>query len=347
MAIAAGTRDRPMMPEAGDSSRVCVLGAALSLLLLAAATAAAQSPDVSEPLEPAVFVFTEPVRNSDIPVDITLLETVDGLYTAIGLRKPNGKGPFPVVLFFTGNGGGGVPWVRHQINHRAYTMERFLEAGYAVGWLRYRAEVWFEYTRVPPLEVSQHLAHQLLNRPPLEYDDLKTIVEYVRTLPYVDGDSIGLIGNSHGGGMILKATADGMKVAAAIVSEPDASEILQMDPSKFGADVEFRTMESVAPYLDKPIAMQRLRRIEVPILMMGRTDDHLQGIFETAYAWMKEAGVNVEWISHDHPVHGYLIRVAEENGVYRPDAVQLTAIQEALDFFGRYMAPQAGGDNRH
>ena len=311
---------------------------ALIMILLGAATAFAQTRDVSEPLEPAVFVFTEPVRNSDIPVDITLLETVDGLYTAIGLRRPKGKGPFPIVLFFTGNGGGGVPWVRHQINNRAYTMERFLEAGYAVGWLRYRAEVWFEYTRVPELEVSRFLAHQLMNRPPLEYDDLKTIVEYVRTLPYVDADKVGLIGNSHGGGMILKATAE-MSVTAAIVSEPDASEFLQMDPVKFGADVEYRTMESVAPYLNKEVAMQRIRRIETPILMMSRDNDELRGIFETAFAWMKEADRNVEWIAHDHPVHGYLIRIPKENDIYKPDRVQLQAVQEALDFFGRYMAP--------
>jgi dipeptidyl aminopeptidase/acylaminoacyl peptidase len=308
------------------------------MLCLAAPIALAQTPDVTEPLEPAVFVFTEPVQNSDIPVDITLLETVDGLYTAIGLRKPKGKGPFPLVLFFTGNGGGGVPWVRHQINNRAYTMERFLAAGYAVGWLRYRAEVWFEYTRVPPLQVSRHLAHQLLNRPPLEYDDLKTIIGFVRKLPYVDAGKVGLVGNSHGGGMILKALAE-MDVAAAIASEPDASEFLQMDPEKFGADVEFRTMESVAPYLNKDVAMQRIRRVNTPILMLGRDDDHLSGIFETAYTWMKEAGRNVEWISHDHPVHGYLIRVPKEDGVYKPDTVQKEAVQEALDFFGRHMAP--------
>lgn len=337
MAIAAG-----MPRQATDSGgvvRMLVSRAGLMFaLLFYAVTAPAQSPDVSEPLEPAVFVFTEPVQNSDIPVDITLLETVDGLYTAIGVRKPKGKGPFPIVLFFTGNGGGGVPWVRHQINNRAYTMERFLDAGYAVGWLRYRAEVWFEYTRVPELEVSRFLAHQKLNRPPLEYDDLKTIIEYVRTLPYVDADKVGLVGNSHGGGMILKATAE-IDVTAAIASEPDASEFLQMDPSKFGADAEYRTMESVAPYLDKEVAMQRMRRIKTPILMMGRSEDHLQGIFETAYTWMKEAGVNIEWVSHDHPVHGYLIRVPKENGIYKPDDIQLEAIQEALNFFNRYMAP--------
>ncbi|MBT6349599.1 MAG: prolyl oligopeptidase family serine peptidase [Proteobacteria bacterium] len=309
------------------------------LLFVFAPVWALAQQDVSEPLEPAVFVFTEPVQNSDIPVDITLLETVDGLYTPIGIRKPKGKGPFPIVMFFTGNGGGGIPWVRHQINNRAYTMERFLEQGYAVAWLRYRAEVWFEYTRVPPLEISTFLAHQLLNRPALEYNDLNTIVEYVKTLAYIDENKVGLIGNSHGGGMILKATAEGMQIAAAIASEPDASEVLQMDSSKFGDGVEFRTMESIAPHLDKDVAMARLRNIDAPILMMGREDDHLQGIFETAYAWMKEAGANVTWITHDHPVHGYLIRVPKENGIYMPDGIQLQAVQEALDFFDEHMAP--------
>ena len=62
-------------------NRIMICIAALSLPCY---TVAQQ--DVTEPLEPAVFVFTEPVQNSNIPVDITLLETVDGLYTAIGIR---------------------------------------------------------------------------------------------------------------------------------------------------------------------------------------------------------------------------------------------------------------------
>ena len=38
-----------------------------------------------------------------------LVETHDGLYTAIGLRVPEGDGPFPIMLFASGNGGEG-PW---------------------------------------------------------------------------------------------------------------------------------------------------------------------------------------------------------------------------------------------
>lgn len=260
---------------------------------------------VTEPLE--VFTFTEPVAGSDIPVDITLVETVDGLFTPIGLRRPKGQGPFPIVLFFTGNGGAGVQQVRDYINNRAYTMERFLAEGYAIGWLNYRAEAWFAYTGTP-LKVGRQQANQLMSRPPLDYDDLKTLVDFVKRLPYVDANRVGLVGNSHGGGMILRAAAEGLDVAGAIVSEPDASEFLQMKREAFeGENPYYPTVESVAPVLDKAVAMERIRRITIPILFMNRDRDELQGLFETAYTWMKEAGCTVQRVSYDHPVHGYLI----------------------------------------
>ena len=44
-----------------------------------------------------------------------------------------------------------------------------------------------------------------MSRPPLEIDDLMTIVEYVKRLPYVDSSRVGLCGNSHAGGMILRS----------------------------------------------------------------------------------------------------------------------------------------------
>lgn len=294
---------------------------------------------VTEPWE--ALVFTESVANSDIPVDITLLETVDGLFTPIGIRRPKGNGPFPVVLFFSGNGGAGLQQVRYYINNVAYTMERFLAAGYAVAWIQYRAEAWFAYRNLPPLGVGKQQANQLMNRPPLEIDDLLTIVEYVKRLPYIDRNRVGLCGNSHAGGMILRAGAEGLTVAAAIISEPDASEFLQIKEEAFAGDNPlYPTIESVSPFLDKQVAMERARRINFPMLFLNRDRDELQGLFETAYAWVKEAGKNVEHASYDHPVHGYIVRVPkDEQGVYHPDEIQLKAVQQVLDFFGKHMAP--------
>ena len=318
---------------------------AIFMLAAIASGASAQEVPFGPPAvtPPYDFVsFTEPVAGSDIPVELMLLETVDGLLTPIGLRKPQGRGPFPIVLLFSGNGGAGIPAVRNYVHGPAgYTMNKFLEAGYAVAWITYRAEAWFAYETAKPLRVSHHQANQLLNRSPLEYNDLMTIVEAVRRLPYIDAAKVGLIGNSHGGGMILKAGAEGLDVAAAIVEEPDASEFLQLDPKVFDTEeAQLQTMKLVEPHVDKKLALERFRRIKVPILFMNRDHDHMQGLFETAYEWAKEAGLDPEHASYDHDVHGYVLRVKQDaKGAYLPDAIQVKAIGQAVDFFKRKMPP--------
>ena len=39
-------------------------------------------------IDPQDVVLTEPVRDSAIPVHLMLIETIDGLYVPIGLRRP-------------------------------------------------------------------------------------------------------------------------------------------------------------------------------------------------------------------------------------------------------------------
>jgi len=316
---------------------------ALAVLTTVCAIASAQQvpygpPTVTPPYD--TISFTEPVAGSDIPVDIMLLETVDGLLTPIGIRKPKGPGPFPTVLLFSGNGGAGIPAVRNYVHGPAgYTMNEFLKAGYAVAWITYRAEAWFAYETAPPLKVSHHEANQVLSRPALEYNDLISIIEDVRRLPYVDAKKIGLIGNSHAGGMILKSGAEGLDVAAAIVSEPDASEFLQLDPKVFDVEeAQLQTMKLVEPHINKQLALERMKRIKVPLMFMNRDHDHMQGLFETAYEYAKQAGLNPEHVSYDHDVHGYVLRVKQDaKGAYQPDAIQLKAIPQAIDFFNRHM----------
>ena len=101
-------------------------------------------PTVTPPYDS--IVMTEPVAGSDIPVDIMLLETVDGLLTPIGMRKPRGAGPSPSCCCSRGNGGAGIPAVPQlRARPRRLHDERFLDAGYAVAWITYRAEAWFAY----------------------------------------------------------------------------------------------------------------------------------------------------------------------------------------------------------
>jgi len=53
----------------------------------------------TQPVNGPVTDVTEPVQGSDIPLHLIYVETRDGLYAPIGLRKPLGNGPFPIILF--------------------------------------------------------------------------------------------------------------------------------------------------------------------------------------------------------------------------------------------------------
>src|SRR3954451_6252771 len=181
-------------------------------------------------LDPEHVAIIEPVRGSDIPVHLMYVETIDGLYAPIGLRIPNSGGPFPLVLFASGNGGGGMSVVRDYTQNRSWTQEEFLRAGYAVAWLRYRAEVDYAYDKIGKLIEDRRQNRQLLNRGPLEYEDVISIVEYVKTLPNIDANRVGYMGMSHGGEMALKIASEYHGIRAMIAAEPAAHEFLRLKP---------------------------------------------------------------------------------------------------------------------
>ena len=74
--------------------------------------------------------------------------------------------------------------VRDFTQNVSWTQEQFLKAGYAVAWMRYRAEVDYAYDKIGKLVEDKRQRRQLLNRGPLEYEDVISIVEYVKTLPF-------------------------------------------------------------------------------------------------------------------------------------------------------------------
>jgi hypothetical protein len=202
-------------------------------MVIAACQADVSAPAVEAPsIDPDRVVVAEPVDGSDIPVHLAYIETVDGLYTPIGIRKPEGDGPFPMILFASGNGGGGMTWVRDATRNRSWTQERFVKAGYAVAWTRYRAEVELAYHKYGKLVEDVRQGRQLLNRGPLEYEDMISIIEYVKTLPYVDPDRVGYMGMSHGGEMAFKITSEYDGLRAAIASEPANHEFLALTPDE-------------------------------------------------------------------------------------------------------------------
>ncbi|MGH6771597.1 MAG: alpha/beta hydrolase family protein [Xanthobacteraceae bacterium] len=291
---------------------------------------------------------TEPVRGSDIPVQLIQVETIDGLYTPMGLRTPKGAGPFPLVLFAWGNGGGGIAVVRDFTQNRSWTQEQFLAAGYAVAWLRYRAEVDYAYDRVGKLVEDRRQNRQLLNRGPLEYEDVIAIAEHVKTLPAIDAQRIGYMGMSHGGEMAFKIGSEYQGFRAMIASEPAAHEFLRLRPDETARinpetgllDVErmlMREPAKVRPRITEEIARQRMSTIGTPIFVQGRNSDELQGIFRVCYDLLVDLGKEARWATYEHDVHGFVFVRRNADGVYAPDAVQKQAVADSIAFFDEYL----------
>ncbi|MFL6799176.1 MAG: alpha/beta hydrolase family protein [Xanthobacteraceae bacterium] len=303
-------------------------------------------------VDPQHVAITRPVRDSEYPVHLMYVEMLDGLYAPIGLRKPAGRGPFPLVLFASGNGGGGMAAIEDATNNRSWTQERFLMAGYAVAWLRYRAEVDYAYDRIGKLIEDRRQGRQLLNRGPLEYEDVISIAEYVKTLPYIIADRIGYMGMSHGGEMALKIASEYGGIRAMIASEPAAHEFLrlrpddtaQINPTTGLLNVErmlMRESDKVRRRITEHIASARIAPIKTPIFVQGRDGDELQGIFRVCYDLLIEHGKQAQWKSYDHPVHGFVYVARNDTGAYDPDPVQIEAVNDSIGFFDEHLKGRA------
>lgn len=288
------------------------------------------------------------VDGSQHPVHLLYVETWDGLYAPVGLRLPEGPGPFPTVVMASGNGGGGMAWITDAVNNRGYTMDRLLAAGYACAWIRYRSEVELGYHNGGRLIRDHRQGGDMFNRAPLEYEDEIAIIEHLKGRDDVDADRVAHIGSSHGGEMALKITAEYDGLAAAVANEPAAHEFLALTPDETAPmneetglrnieNMQMTEVEKVRSRIDMDVARDRVAGISTPLLVIGRETDHLQGIFRTTYELLEEAGKDVEWVSFDHPVHGFVFPFRGPNGDYEVDEMQEEAIDTIIAFLGRHL----------
>ncbi len=319
------------------------------LAAMTAGTAAAQQAPASNPsIDPNHVVISEPVKGSDIPVQLMYVEMFDGTYAPIGLRKPAGPGPFPIVVFASGNGGGGMAVVRSESQDQSWTQDQFLKAGYAVAWMRYRAEIELGYNKGGSLVAGGRQGRQLLNRAPLDYEDVISIIKYVKTLPYVDPQRVGYMGMSHGGEMAFKIASEYHDVKAMIASEPALHEFLSLTPDETATvtketgmrDIEkmlMRETDKVRKRIDLPLSQKRISTITTPIFVQGRDTDELQGLFRTGYDLLVEAKKDTRWATYNHAVHGFVYVKRGKDGAYAPDPVQIQAVKDSIGYFDQYM----------
>ena len=291
------------------------------------------------------------VPGSRWPLQPALAPTADEIYVPVTLRKPEGDGPFPMITIGRGDGHGGMEHAIALSLRLAAMQDRLLARGYAVACVNYRNEIPRLYGRQGPavalvddISGGEHLV--LKSAATLDSDDLAAIWRWLATLPWVRPQSIGALGISHGGEMILKAVAAGAPLAAGVIAEGASHEFLSVDTTasapRIDGELQYQEIETVRAHADRTAAMARIAQIaraRTPMLHFGRERDHLQGIFQLAHEWMLEAGCNSQWLSFEHPEHGYCLLYPDAGGTLQPDPVQQEAFERWVAFFDRHLQP--------
>lgn len=294
-------------------------------------------------------VLAESVAGSDRPAHYLLAETLDGLYAPYALRLPEGPGPHPFVLVAYGNGGGGMAWLRDRVHRFRHVTDVLLEAGYACAWVRYRTEVELGYQTGGRLVSTVRQGMGLMNRAPLEYEDEVAVLRHVAGHPAIDAERLFHVGVSHAGEMLFKLLSQypGL-LRAGVAAEPASHELLTLRldevPTVTTAhglrDIESMEIRSVdrarARVADPDEVAARLAGVDVPVLVLGRDQDELQGVFRLTYELLAERRDDVEWRSWSHDVHGYIYPENDADGVPQVDDVQREALAVIVDFLDRH-----------
>jgi dienelactone hydrolase len=321
-----------------------LVSGASTVFVSAAARAKAQLSTGKEPAESipshGYVIATKPIKGSSIPGDYTFVLTRDELYVPMIVRKPQGPGPFPAITMGWGEGREGMKKVEQLTERLSQMQDQMIARGYVVATVNYRNEIPYAYEQSkPPQNLPDSISgdrRMLKSGPTLDHEDLIAILRYLDALPYVKKGSVGAMGVSHSGEMIMKASSE-YTFGAGVCIEPADHEFLTVNtgptaPRKEN-EIQYNDVEVARKNANKAEGMERIARVNTPMLIFGRDTDHQQGIFKLTFEWMKEAGKDVEWASFDHPVHGYVFIMNRADGSYKPDEIQ----RKTFDIFMAYL----------
>ena len=320
----------------------------ISLLLIGGLIGTVQAQDITGEIAQAAAPYVaidKTLSESGASWQIHLVQTRDEIYVPIGVRKPKGDGPFPMILIGSGQGREGILKIEQSMDRFEELMGRLVDRGYVAAFINFRNEVPFYYNKISGaglLEDNVSGSNRTLQSvSTLDSDDYVSIVEHAKALPYTDPNGIGAIGSSHSGEIILKGTAV-IELGAAVPAEPAAIEYLGMDISKAprdasGRELQMQDVEAVKVIADKTATMRRASTITTPLLVIGRDTDHLQGIFRLSYEWIKEAGKDVTWESFNHPEHGFALLGKVEGQEFEVDETQEEVFALYMKFFDEHL----------
>ena len=218
------------------------------------------------------------------------------------IRKPEGQGPFPVVVMI--HGGGESKQGTHGLGRMmAAPTASFIAEGWAVYSIDFRPKSSFD---------------------PIEWEDTIRAVETVRELPFIDRKRVAMLGGSHGALVTVRvisrldlscaipcapAAIDLVEVAKAQQSgfpiNPRLSQLIKRMEQDYGAPIA-RIIENPGAF-NHHSAFTEVEKVRCPMLLVsGRNDSSSPPSVIEAYARkLREAGVEVESYLPENGPHGF------------------------------------------
>jgi dienelactone hydrolase len=296
------------------------------LLLLSAAVAAAEihhNPGSDTPLPTEKYIHV--VSQADSPVQQTYIKSKDGVYVAAAIRKPKGAGPFPAIVIFHGAPGGRgmeqlVGWSRG--DHGGPVWERFLQEGYVVAVADYRGGDW-NLMSTPNPKVTTSI------------DDGLAVIDYIKSLPYVDPGRINLYGVSLSGNLVMFLVSK-VQVHAAIVGAPAVLWFLGMNMPAGPPNPD--ALKNLKP--DPEVTKQNIDPIHTPVLILVGTADRLMPTAIMLHDSLAAAGKSVRLDIYENGYHDFCLG---PQGQKRPDLPHGEALYDsALDALEKSVLFAAG-----
>jgi endo-1,4-beta-xylanase len=255
---------------------------------------------------------------------------IGGIAIPAYIRKPDGPGPFPVVVMLHGGRYGKAATVGMGRTMRSPTAD-FIKEGWAVYSVDYR-----------PTETMLE---------PVEIDDTIEAVKTVRKMPFIDPSRIGFMGGSHGANVASRLISR-VDARGAVLCAPAAIDLIEVKKApgrgepivpilkKLIADMEAK-LGAPAEEIEKDparygysSAFTEAAQARCPILIInGRNDDNSPpSVIETYVARLRAAGKPVETYLPDNGPHGFYFG--------RPDIPESKeSTRRAVAFFRRRFTP--------
>jgi dipeptidyl aminopeptidase/acylaminoacyl peptidase len=264
----------------------------------------------------------------------------EGTFLPAYVRKPKGDGPFPVVVMLHGGGSskGSTYGFRKQTPAPA-----FVAAGWAI------VSIDFRPTAVPLTNPAGAVVQPPL--PPIEWNDTVAAIDAVRSLPFIDGKRVAVIGGSHGG-YVMSRVVSRADLSCAILCSPAIFDLIELSKAidqkvdmasviknkvaegeqKFGAPMAVIAKNPAAYGYESP--MTEAARVRCPILIINGRNDRASplNVVQTYVDKLHALGKEAETYFPDDAPHGFYF------GLPKPIPETEEAAKRAVAFIQKHFA---------